>query len=516
MSNLLVLPILIPLATLVATLLAWRTIRVQRVLHLIGAGALAAASIVIAWRVWNGGILHLQLGEWGAPFGITLVADILSVAMLVVVGITGAAVAVFATGSIDAERERFGFYPLYHGLLMGVSGAFLAGDLFNLYVWFEVMLITSFVLLVLGNDRAQVRAASTYVIINLVSSMCFLAAIGLLYGMTGSLNLADLAVRLPSVENTALVTTVAMLFLIAFGIKAAVFPLFFWLPASYHTPPVAVSAIFAGLLTKVGVYAMIRVFTLLFTQDTGYTHSLLLGVALLTMVTGVLGAAAQYEFRKVLSFHIVSQIGYMVLGLALFTPLALLGAVFYIVHHIIVKTNLFLVSGIAHRFEGTFELTSLGGLYRSKPWLAILFAIPALSLAGLPPLSGFWAKLVIIRAGLEAQEYVAVAVALVVGLLTLYSMTKIWNEAFWKPLSGEHTGLVEAEGGIGGSIVIPERPLAWMVAPAVLLAAMTLAIGLYAEPFAVVADRAATELLLPETYVHAVLQTAPNTAQAIP
>ena len=499
MSQFLVLPIIIPLVTAVAALMAWQAVRVQRVLHLAGAAALFAASAWIAAGIWSGGIQHLQVGSWEAPFGITLVADVLSAAMLVVVGLTGLAVGVYAAGSMDEERERFGFYPLFHLLLMGVNGAFLAGDLFNLYVWFEVMLITSFVLLVLGNDREQVRGASTYVIINLVSSLCFLAAIGLLYGLTGTLNLADLAVRLPGVPETGLVTTVAMLFLVAFGIKAAVFPLFFWLPASYHTPPVAISAIFAGLLTKVGVYALIRVFTLLFTGDVGYTHTLLLIVALLTMVTGVLGAAAQYEFRKVLSFHIVSQIGYMVLGLALFTPLALLGAVFYVVHHIIVKTNLFLVSGIAHRFEGTFDLKSLGGLYRSKPWLAILFAIPALSLAGLPPLSGFWAKLVIIRAGLEAEAYLAVGVALVVGLLTLYSMTKIWNEAFWKPLTGETV----ARPAVG-----PPRSLAWLVVPVVSMAAITLAIGLYAEPLAVVADRAAGELLLPEAYVQAVLSGA--------
>jgi len=516
MSDLLVLPVVIPLATMVATLLAWRAIRLQRILHLIGAAGLAVASIVVAVSVWNGGIMHLQVGSWSSPFGITLVADVLSAAMLVVVGLTGAAVGVYAVGSIDGERERFGFYPLYHALLMGVSGAFLAGDLFNLYVWFEVMLISSFVLLVLGNETEQVRGASTYVIINLVSSLCFLAAIGLLYGLTGSLNLADLASRLPGVGEPALVTTIAMLFLIAFGIKAAVFPLFFWLPASYHTPPVAVSAIFAGLLTKVGVYALIRVFTLLFTQDIGYTHTMLLGIAMLTMITGVLGAAAQFEFRKVLSFHIVSQIGYMVLGLALFTPLALLGAVFYIIHHIIVKTNLFLVSGLAHRFGDTFELKSLGGLYQSKPWLAILFAIPALSLAGLPPLSGFWAKFVIIRAGLETEAYVAVAVALVVGLLTLYSMTKIWNEAFWKPLvSADRTSEADSERAADDGL-LPAPSLAWTVTPVVVLALITLGIGLYAEPLAIVADRAADELLLPEAYVEAVLGSGVAENQSLP
>ena len=498
MSPLLVLPVLVPLVTAVTMLLAWRSRRVQRVGSLLGAVALLGTTLWIAAAVWNDGVQHLQVGNWPSPFGITLVADVLAAAMLVIVGVTGACVLVYALGSIDAEREGNGFHALYHLLLMGVCGAFLAGDLFNLYVWFEVLLITSFVLLVLGNDRSQVKGAVSYVLLNLVASLTFLAGVALLYGIAGSLNLADLAVRLPEVDAPGLITTVSMLFLVAFGIKAAVFPLFFWLPAAYHTPPVAVTAIFAGLLTKVGVYALIRVFTLLFTQDVGYTHTILLGVAALTMITGVLGAVTQTDVRKILSFHIVSQIGYMVMGLALFTPLALLGAIFYILHHIIVKTNLFLVGGVAHRLAGDFELKNLGGLYRAKPWLAVLFLIPALSLAGLPPLSGFWAKLVILQAGLEAEAYFAVAAALGAGLLTLVSMTKIWNEAFWKPLPDDRS-------------LSPGTPsLAAMVTPVVLLAAVTLSIGLYAEPLVVLAERSAAELLDTTSYVQAVLGEPPT------
>ena len=271
-------------------------------------------------------------------------------------GITGLAVAVYSLGSIDAGREAHGYHPLFHVLLMGVSMAFLTGDLFNLYVAFEVMLMASFVLLALGGERAQLEGAVKYVTLNLLSSAVFLAAVGVLYGVAGTLNMADLALAVQRGTAPGLVTTLACLFLVAFGIKAAVFPLFFWLPASYHTPPVAVSALFAGLLTKVGVYALVRAFTLVFTGDTALTHGLILAVAVLTMVTGVLGAAAQFEFRRVLSFHIVSQIGYMVLGLGLFTPLALAGTVFYLIHHIVVKTNLFLVGGIVKRLGGTLEL----------------------------------------------------------------------------------------------------------------------------------------------------------------
>jgi multicomponent Na+:H+ antiporter subunit D len=495
MSMLLVLPVVIPLAGAIASLLSWSEMRLQRRIVVASTALQLLAGFALLAQVWQNGVQAVQLGSWAAPFGITFVADHLSAAMVVITGVIGFSVTLYALGTIDRGRERFGFYPLYNLLLMAVAGAFLTGDIFNLYVWFEVMLITSFALLVLGNAREQIRGGLTYVAINLVSSTVFLAAVGLLYGATGTLNMADLAVRLPDVASPGLVTTLATLFLIVFGVKAAVFPLFFWLPASYHAPPVAVSAVFAGLLTKVGVYALLRVFTLLFTQDVPYTHGIILGISAATMVTGVLGAAAQSEVRRILSFHIVSQIGYMIMGLGLFTRLALAGSVFYVLHHIVVKTNLFLISGLIRRIGGSFELDRVGGLYRSNPYLAILFIIPAFSLAGLPPLSGFWAKLYLVRAGLEAEEYWMVFVALAVGVLTLYSMTKIWGGAFWKPAPADAPDHAAAG-------KTPRR----ILAPVVGLAAITLAIGLWAWPLAELSTRAATELLEPQRYLDAVLE----------
>jgi multicomponent Na+:H+ antiporter subunit D len=290
-------------------------------------------------------------------------------------------------------------------------------------------------------------------------------------------------------------TVIAVLFIFAFGIKAAVFPLFFWLPASYHTPPVAVSAVFAGLLTKVGIYALIRMFTLVFTQDVPFTHGLLLAIALATMITGVLGAASHNEFRKILSFHSVSQIGYMLLGLALFSPLALLGSIFYLVHHNIVKGNLFLISGVARRLTGSFELAAIGGLYASRPLLAAAFFVAAFSLAGFPPLSGFWAKFLLIKASLDNGAYVAAAAALAVGLLTVFSMTKIWAEAFWKPHPNPDAPAVNLRRG--------ERVALW--APIVFLACLTVVIGLMPEPFIAVAERAAAQLFDPSVYVKGVM-----------
>ena len=496
MNMLLILPILIPFLTAILALLARKFRRVQRSISIVGMAVTLSVAIGLLFSVLQNGIQAAQMGNWKAPFGITLVADLLSAIMVVLAALMGLAITVYSLVTVDRRRESFGYYPLLNVLLMGICGAFLTGDMFNLYVWFEVMLIASFVLLALGGERAQLEGAIKYVTLNLLSSAIFLAAVGMLYGVAGTLNMADLAQQLRSSTNTGLITTLAILFLVAFGIKAAVFPLYFWLPASYHTPPVAVSAIFAGLLTKVGVYAVIRVFTLLFVGDVSYTHTLLLIIAGLTMFFGVLGAVAQMDFRRLLSFHIVSQIGYMIMGLALFTPLALAGAVFYIIHHIIVKTNLFLISGVVQKLEGTFHLKQLGGLYRARPFLAVLFLIPALSLAGLPPLSGFWAKFILVKAGLEVESYLIVATALFVGVLTLFSMTKIWAEVFWKEKPVEVQGCVP-----------PLEGSAWMslILPIGVLAVLTLTIGFMGEPIFILSTRAAEQLLNPTEYIQTVL-----------
>jgi len=288
------------------------------------------------------------------------------------------------------------------------------------------------------------------------------------------------------------VTTLACLFLVAFGIKAAVFPLFFWLPASYHTPPVAVSAIFAGLLTKVGVYALIRVFTLIFTADTAFTHSVILIVATLTMVTGVLGAVAQYDVRRLLAFHSVSQVGYMLLGLGLLSPLGLAGSVFFLVHHGLVKSSLFLIAGAARQLGGSYDVRRLGGLWRTHPGLALTFALQASSLAGIPPLSGFWAKLVLVRAALDAEEWVVTGVALAVSLLTLFSMVKIWSETYWKDAPAD------APAG-------PTRLPALVVGSIAALVVLSVALGLGAGPVFDFSSRAAAQLADPSEYMRAVL-----------
>ena len=498
MNWLLVSPIVVPLAAAAGALLAWRSRWLQRAAALVGTVILLACGLGLLSVVSERGIQSTQMGNWPAPFGITLVADQFSAIMVVIAGFMGVAVTCYSFASIDPRREETGYYAFLLILLMGVCGAFLTGDLFNLYVWFEVLLMASFVLLALGGGREQMEGAIKYVTLNLVSSALFLAGAGILYGLAGTLNMADLAVKLRDTTEHGLTTAVAMLFFIAFGIKAAAFPLFFWLPASYHTPPVAVTAIFSGLLTKVGVYSLIRTFTLLFVGDPGYTHSLILIIAGLTMVTGVLGAVAQYDFRRLLAFHIVSQIGYLLMGLGLFTAAGLAAAVYFMIHVTVAKAALFLVSGVVATLRGSYDLKKLGGTSEAHPWLSILFIIPALSLAGIPPLSGFFAKLALIQAGLEIEQYAIVTAALAVSILTLFSMTKIWAEAFWK----ESPQVQES--------AEPQRRLSPMVStllfgPIVVMSLFLVVIGFGAESVLALALRAGEQLMDPEEYIQTVL-----------
>lgn len=498
---LLTLPVAVPLTTLALCALLQRHGGAQRAVSLAGSVALLIASLLLLAEVHGGQVLATRFGDWAAPFGIAFVADLFSAAMVVITGLMAVAVSVYALAAGARERERAGFHPLYHGLLLGVCGAFLTGDLFNLYVWFEILLIASFGLLVQGGTRAQLDAGVKYVVLNLLVTTLFLMAVGFLYGLTGTLNMADLSRVLPGIGNQGLVGTLALLFLLVFGAKAAVFPLFFWLPAAYHTASAPVVAIFAALLTKVGVYAILRCFTLVFASTLDFIGPIVGVLAALTMVTGVLGAAAHHDMRRILSFHIISQIGYMLVGLAVATPLAIAGAVLYVLHHIVVKANLFLIAGAVREAGGSWDLKRIGGLHRSAPLLALLFVVPALSLAGLPPLSGFWAKFVVIRSSLEAGHVALAVVALVVGVLTLYSMLKIWNEAFWKA-PGERS--LQAAGHWRRD----RRTRLTMLAPVAALAAVTLTIGLWSEPFVDFSLRAAGQMLGHEAYVQAVLGDA--------
>lgn len=451
-----------------------------------------AAAIALVGKTSGGEAFAIHAGGWSAPFGIVLVVDAFASLMLAVCQLVVLASLIFAAKTLSARYTRRHLFPLILLLSFGTSGAFLTGDLFNLYVWFEVLLLSSFALMAILPGQAGRSGTWRYVVINLVSSMLFLAAAGLIYGKTGTLNFADLRLRLLDADSPFLIESSAALLFGAFGIKAALIPLAFWLPSSYPLLPPALSAMFAGLLTKVGLYAFYRVFGMVFASGEGFPHrDLLLGLALVTMIGGVLGAVGQNGMRRILSFHIISQVGYMALALALFTPLALAAGIFYLGHHIVVKANLFLVTGLVETRAGSSDLAKVKGLMRSSPWIAVLFAVPALSLAGLPPLSGFFAKFALLKATLETGHTFAALAVVGVGLLTIFSMLKIWRAAFW-----------------GGDVVATGRPPAKsLMLTSAALALVTIMIGLACGPVFGLAETAAACLLDPTAYHEAVLGT---------
>ncbi len=525
MNAVLPLPIVLPLLAAALCILTGGSRTAQRIIGLTTLTALVPIAVAILVRVDDEGVVVVQAGDWPAPIGITLVADRLSAIMLLTASIVLLAVLVYAIGQPGVERNHVGFQSVYMILAAGVSAAFLTGDLFNLFVAIEMMLTASYVLITLGGRLEQVRSGMTYVVISLVASALFLLALAFTYASTGTVNMADLGshiATLPSGVRAGL----AGLLLVVFGIKAALFPLYFWLPDSYPTAPSAVTAIFAGLLTKVGIYAIIRTQTLLFPPESR-PATLILITAGLTMVVGILGAIAQEDFRRIFSFYIISQIGYIMMGLGLFTVLGVAAAVYAIVHHIVVKTTLFLVGGLIEHHGGSSRLSRLGGMVATAPVVAVLFLLPALSLAGIPPFSGFASKFGLFDATAGSRQWTILAVAVVVSVLTLFSIFKVWIAVFWAPrdVATERTPVPQPAGvaaarhaslptspapaAAGGAPAatatrrVTTPPL--MLVPTAVLAGLTLAIGVFAGPLYDYADRAAVDLIDPTHYREAVL-----------
>ena len=486
---LLPMPVLLALFGAGVSLILGRRPLAQRVLSVTVLSLILVVAAALVFLADTRGPQVLWIGGW-SPLGISLVADRLSALMLLVSALVCLLVLLFSLGQDEEERRRETPISIYHptflALTAGVSNAFLTGDLFNLYVGFEMLLFASFVLLTLGGTGERIRAGTTYVVVSLVSSLLFLVGLAAVYGATGTVNMAQAGLRLAELP-LEVQRVIQLLLLTVFGIKAAVFPLSAWLPDSYPTAPAPVTAVFAGLLTKVGVYAMIRTDTVLFRDSSMRTPMMVIGI--LTMVFGILGAIAQSEIKRMLSFTLVSHIGYMVFGIALDTEAGLSAAIFYTAHHIIVQTALFLVAGLIERRGGSTSLNELGGLAAASPILGVLFLVPALNLAGIPPMSGFLGKAGLLQAGIDSGDWLAgigVAALLATSLLTLFAMAKVWTRAFWQRMP-----LVENE---DGKMVEPGQPMQpSMAAVAGVLVAVSLSITVLAGPLFAFTDRAARD-----------------------
>lgn len=475
-------PLLVPLATALLTALLYRqSVAMRRAVSLIGALLLVLCAGALLVTVEHAGRITLALGGWPLPYAIEFAADRLSAALALITAVLGAAVLLHQTSRADPAPETPTLYPLLHGLLAAVGAAFVTADLFNLYVWFELMLIATLGLLVHGGEPRQLQAAFTYLALNLVGTLLFLIAVALLYGATGHLNFSALRQAALRPELAAALPVYVTLLALALLLKAGAFPLFFWLPASYHTLPTPVLALIGGLLTKVGVYALLRLLGDVFAAAPAVLYEALGGMALLTLVTGGLGAVYHWDLRRILAFHIISQIGYLLLGIALASPAGAAATLFFTLHNIVAKASLLLIAGLIWALAGHHDLRRVGGLYSARPGLALLFLVAALALVGLPPLSGFWGKYLLVREIFSQERWLWGGMALAVGLLTLYSMLKIGLEAFWKP----HPV---------GKVIAPVAGLWPAYGAVLLLTALILLMGLLPEPFIRYVDAAAASL----------------------
>ncbi|SDQ88183.1 Na+/H+ antiporter subunit D [Pseudovibrio sp. Tun.PSC04-5.I4] len=460
------------------------------------------SNIALLNHVLQNGVVTMVMGNWLPPFGIAFTADALGALLALTSSVATLCVAIFAMSSIAANERRYGFYPFLLMLLCGVTGAFLTGDIFNLYVWFEVLLISSFGMQILGNEKGQIDGAIKYAVLNLIATTLFLATTGLLYGLVGTLNMADIAIKVKALDSSGPVLGLATLYFLAFAMKAAAFPVNFWLPASYHTPRLVVAAIFAGLLSKVGIYALLRVMVLLMPEGREWLSSLIGIVAIATMITGSLGALAQTDIRRLMGYLVIAGIGAMLAGIAVGSETSISGAIFYSMHSVLIMTALYLLVAFMFQMSGTFSLREIGGLYARTPLGAAIALILLLAVAGLPPFSGFWAKLLLVAGALEADRGWVAAGILISGLLTTIAVGRLWIFAFWRG-GNEHTVDGIQALPIAGSAEASEVSTSvWL--PLVVLTGLIVAIGLLPEGVMRIADVGAKTLIDPAAYIGSV------------
>jgi multicomponent Na+:H+ antiporter subunit D len=490
MNNLIILPILIPLLTAIL-LIFIKKIQIQRMISLFSTTLTIIVGFYLVYTVKVNGIQTLDVSNWKAPFGITLVSDMLSSLLVLTTSIITLVCILFSFHSIGEEREHYYYYSVIQFLMVGVIGAFTTGDIFNLFVFFEVMLMSSYVLLVLGGTKAQLRESIKYILVNVISSALFVITVAYLYSVVGSLNMAHISVRISEVGQTGIITVIAVLFLIVFGLKGAIFPLFFWLPGSYYAPPVPVIALFGALLTKVGVYSIMRTYTLFFYHDLEFTHQLLAILAVITIVIGLIGAIAYWDIKKIIIYNIIVAVGVILFGVSTMNEQGLTGSIFYLLHDMIIKAALFLLVGIIIAITGTSDLRKFQGLIKQYPKLAWTYFIASLALAGIPPLSGFVGKLLILEGGFSNGSYFATSIVLFSSLLVLFSVMKIFINGFW---------------GEPNNTVNQHAPVNYLLISPVILVAISCLYGIYSEFVYSYIQEAAEVLANPSLYIDAVLK----------
>lgn len=490
MNNLVVLPLIIPIMVGVILVFLRPYIRLQRVISLLTMIGVSGLSIYLLNVIQTDGIIRLDFGGWKPPFGILFVGDSFAMLLVLTASIVTAVCLIYAFSSIGEKHEKMFFYPFVLFLIAGVNGSFLTGDLFNLFVCFELMLLASYALVTLGGEKVQLKESIKYVVINVLASWFFLVALAYLYGTLGTLNMAHISERVAEAGQDPLLTTISIVFLLVFSLKAGLL-LFFWLPGSYSVPPTAVAALFGALLTKVGIYALFRMFTLIFYHEPSVTHQLIGIMAGVTIILGCMGALAYKDIRLIVSYNVVIAVGFILIGLAIATPTAIEGSIYYIIHDMIAKALLFLLAGAMIKMTGVTKFDQMSGLIRNSPVFGWLFFIVTCSLAGIPPLSGFVGKILVGQSAIEAGSYVLLALAFFSSIVVLYSLLRIFLNAIF----GETIISKEDEVPLKKGLLIP----------VVLLGFGTISLGLGAEVLADYVSNAAYTLTNPAVYIEAVL-----------
>ncbi len=483
-------PMIIPVIAGILLIFLRPYIKLQRWVSFLVMIVNAGIAVYLLNRIQTEGILRLDFGGWEPPYGILFVADSFSVILVLTTSIVTAICLLYAFSSVGKAIENMYFYSFVNFLIAGVNGSFLTGDLFNLYVCFEIMLLASYVLITLGGRKAQLSESVKYVVINVVSSWVFLIAIAYLYGTVGTLNLAHLSERIAESGQTPLLTVISIVFLTVFALKAGLL-LYFWLPGAYSVPATAVAALFGALLTKVGIYAMIRIFTLLFYHEPSVTHTLIGILAGLTLIGGSIGAIAYKDIRQIVAYNVIIAVGFILVGLAIGTQAALEGSIYYLIHDMIVKALLFLLAGTMIVVTGETRIDHMSGLIRNYPSLGWIFFIVMLSLAGIPPFSGFIGKVLIGQGAIETGSYILLALAFISSMFVLYSLLRIFLNSFW------------GETIISKEDKVPMKK-GWII-PCMLLSGGTIVLGLGVEAIAPYVLDAANTLMNPQLYIDAVL-----------
>jgi len=502
MNHWLIAPVVLPALLAPFIVLAARYhIGIQRTFSVAGVVALIAIALGLTTQVFDGSITLYQLGDWAAPFGIVLVGDRLSIFMVLLTAVLALFVLLYAIGS-GWDNRGVHFHALFQFQLMGIMGAFLTGDLFNLFVFFEVLLIASYGLMIHAGGDARLRAGVQYVLFNLIGSTLFLFALGSIYAETGTLNMADLAnrVALIGADDTVGIRVAAVLLILVFAIKAAVVPLHFWLPSSYSEAPAPVAALFA-IMTKVGAYATIRVYTMIFPPDLEITAGLqgvwLLPAALLSVALGMVGVLAAKRLDRLVAFSVIGSMGMVMVAISLFTPEGIAAALYYIVHSTLAAAALFLIVDLVRSGRANLNLTAQQPIAGNALTAALFFAC-AIAVAGLPPLSGFLGKLLVLDAAFGTDQVVWIwAVVLGSSLLSIVGFSRAGSILFWKSQSIEADAeATELPSPAGLSYVAVGGLLALLVAHTI-----------FAGQVHSYTTKMAAQLFSPQPYIAAVLDT---------